>query len=404
MHRDVKLANCLVAPDGSVRLADFGHAAILCSTSEAAADRRLHDKVGTKSFCAPEIIACGAEGYDGPPTDVWSAGVCFFALLSGRLPFAIAEEGSDWRYAKVLAAQEAGGSTTATIHEWLQRPVHWSEAAVEFVDGLLLASPSTRPTATAALAVGWLASAGSRMTRSRSGTIRSGASQPSDEAHRRSQRSAQSASLGGGSLGRVGPASRVGVAGRRSAELSCSAASGVLTRSRSREVSMRDPLASHGLPTPTTEDVDTVTKVGRDVQDPALPVLQSTARSWVRGGTSTSHCTRAGREGSPGARRKRSMAEEQEERTCVWRGLAEHLASRPEMQSAAGYPSSSLRYRNLQHVIDDDNPTVQWMHGTGSRLPVVEYLEVDRPFKSAAANNNSCVLPSPCRIALSATH
>lgn len=107
-HRDVKLANCLVAVDGSLRLADFGHAATW-QVDAPAADLTafttappLHDKVGTKSFCAPEIIACGAEGYRGPPADVWSAGVCLFALLSGRLPFAIADEGADWRFAQVL--------------------------------------------------------------------------------------------------------------------------------------------------------------------------------------------------------------------------------------------------------------------------------------------------------------
>ena len=31
--------------------------------SAAAAGPRLHDKIGTKSYCAPEIISCGDEGY-----------------------------------------------------------------------------------------------------------------------------------------------------------------------------------------------------------------------------------------------------------------------------------------------------------------------------------------------------
>ena len=73
VHRDVKLDNLLLAADGSVRLADFGHAAVCAAPLPAAlADgglppQRLYDKVGTRCYCAPEIIVAGDDGYDGAP-------------------------------------------------------------------------------------------------------------------------------------------------------------------------------------------------------------------------------------------------------------------------------------------------------------------------------------------------
>lgn len=36
-------------------------------------------------YIAPEIIR--EHGYQGPPADVWSAGVCLWALVVGSIPF-----------------------------------------------------------------------------------------------------------------------------------------------------------------------------------------------------------------------------------------------------------------------------------------------------------------------------
>ena len=143
---------------------------------------------GTKSFCAPEIIACeDDEGYYGPPSDLWSAGICWFALLCGRLPFVIADEIADWRFAKVAAAQTNARSSCAEILSWTdqvrqwhptpsnwlalrcqanfarvivriscRQAVPWGEPVQKMVDSLLSADPVRRPTAAQAVKTGWL--------------------------------------------------------------------------------------------------------------------------------------------------------------------------------------------------------------------------------------------------------
>jgi len=90
VHRDLKPANVLLRalPDGSehVEVLDFGLAKFV--TGEA---RRTQAKltvagtvVGTPAYMAPEQVSGGAVD---SRTDVYAAGVMFFELLTGRLPF-----------------------------------------------------------------------------------------------------------------------------------------------------------------------------------------------------------------------------------------------------------------------------------------------------------------------------
>ncbi len=79
IHRDVKPANVLLGRDGSVRLADFGIAAV--SEPDATVDDRM---LGTLSYMAPETCR-GAR--PAAPADVWSAGVLAYEALTGANPF-----------------------------------------------------------------------------------------------------------------------------------------------------------------------------------------------------------------------------------------------------------------------------------------------------------------------------
>ena len=79
-HRDVKPANIVVGPDGSVHLVDFGIARIVGKVP-LTDDRNI---VGTPQFLAPELL----DGEPaGPGTDLWALGVTLYYALTGQAPF-----------------------------------------------------------------------------------------------------------------------------------------------------------------------------------------------------------------------------------------------------------------------------------------------------------------------------
>lgn len=80
IHRDIKLENVILGSDGSVKLTDFGIAHIF-EWDKMTLPGAL---IGSPYYMAPEII-------EGKPakaeSDIFSAGVLFYRLLTGRFPF-----------------------------------------------------------------------------------------------------------------------------------------------------------------------------------------------------------------------------------------------------------------------------------------------------------------------------
>lgn len=170
VHRDLKLENVLLCgregePDcHSIKLIDWGlaHQHQLTSEGEAVPEM-LRSRCGSRSYMSPEVTNrehCSKVGYDGFAADVWSLGVCLFAMHLGFFPFEHADPSVDWRARKVVEAQEAGRSGMKTILGFYppnKQSARMSAPLIALLDRMLVFDPQQRATLHEVLDSAWLA-------------------------------------------------------------------------------------------------------------------------------------------------------------------------------------------------------------------------------------------------------
>jgi serine/threonine protein kinase len=80
VHRDVKPANVLLTRRGQAVLTDFGSAQIVGTTRYTMSGALM----GTLNYMAPEQ---GLEGHGEVRSDIYSVGIMFFEMVTGRTPY-----------------------------------------------------------------------------------------------------------------------------------------------------------------------------------------------------------------------------------------------------------------------------------------------------------------------------
>jgi serine/threonine protein kinase/Tfp pilus assembly protein PilF len=91
VHRDIKPSNIMLESDASgaltVKLIDYGVAKVMGPQAELGAEQTQAGFIGTPAFASPEQFAGAGQLPIDTRSDIYSLGVTFWFLLTGRTPF-----------------------------------------------------------------------------------------------------------------------------------------------------------------------------------------------------------------------------------------------------------------------------------------------------------------------------
>jgi len=141
VHRDIKLENVMLCAEDpyAVKIVDFG----LAVFSDLNKPTKFTDRVGSKSYRAPEILSGG--GYLGHPVDVWALGIVVFSLVSGFFPLDEARN-SDWRFTRLAGDQARGVGACDSFYSMYKRSCPFTPELKQLLDAMLMIDPKVRVT------------------------------------------------------------------------------------------------------------------------------------------------------------------------------------------------------------------------------------------------------------------
>src|SRR5262249_30421214 len=91
VHRDIKPSNIMLEPDATgaptVKVIDYGIAKVLTTQAGAGAEQTQAGFIGTPAFASPEQFVASDQAPIDTRSDIYSLGLTFWYLLTGRTPF-----------------------------------------------------------------------------------------------------------------------------------------------------------------------------------------------------------------------------------------------------------------------------------------------------------------------------
>ena len=143
-HRDITLKNILIDESGKAKLSDFG----LCKHQPE--NTYLTTTCGTFVYVPPEILQ--QQQYNGLKADIWSAGICLYAMTSNHLPWMVDDATPPEKVWEETQAQICSGD--------IQYDDRQSELLRDLLSQMLSIDPEYRPDADEILLHPFLAIAG----------------------------------------------------------------------------------------------------------------------------------------------------------------------------------------------------------------------------------------------------
>lgn len=124
VHRDIKPENVLITASGMVKVADFGLARALNGDGTGTSVGTI---IGTVAYLSPEQVLTGAAD---ERSDIYSAGIVLFELLTGAVPFEAATP--------IAVAYRH-------VNEDVPAPSEWVDGVPDFVDDMVLMATAREP-------------------------------------------------------------------------------------------------------------------------------------------------------------------------------------------------------------------------------------------------------------------